>query len=89
MCWRALKHAGCVCSIDQVSVADVERAVQDKMNDAILHTLLSLFRFSYPTFSLQHSHFLNLHIAAKGFYLKTTASITHPMLFRVLDFVFV
>lgn len=65
----------CACNINQVSVVDVERAVQDKLNDAMLHTLLSLFGFSYPIFISQHSHFLNLHVAVQGFYLKPTDGI--------------
>lgn len=34
----------CLCSIDQVSVADVEMAGQDKLNDAIApHTSVSFW----------------------------------------------
>lgn len=40
----------CVSSIDQVFEVDLESAGQDKLNDAIVHTLLSLFHFSCPTF---------------------------------------
>lgn len=56
-------HAGCVCgacvcSIDQVSVADVEMAGQDKLNDAIAPhasvSFLALFLGHLRLFSVSH-----------------------------------
>lgn len=43
---RSVHMCVCVCSIDQVSVVDVERAGRDKLNDAIApHASVSFWLF--------------------------------------------